>query len=191
MVMMAVQSCEYTKTRWIVHFKRVHSGIPWRSNGQDSGLPAQVAGIGPLVRELRSHMSRGGARTEATCRAGWREAEQGGDVCKLTADSRCFMAETNTALYSNYPPIKNLKKKEWTLWDVNSIWTEKRMRTTSTDVGVLFFVFFFFGVLFFEESCRTMSNIYHLRASLVAQWLRLCFPARRVRVQPLVRKLRF
>ena len=55
------------------------------------------------------------------------------------------------------------------------------MRTISID----------FDVLFFEETCRTLSKIYHLGASLVVQWLRLYFPMQRVQVQPLVRKLRF
>ena len=37
-----------------------------------------------------------------------REAQEGGDICILMADSHCCMAETNATLQSNYPPI--LKK---------------------------------------------------------------------------------
>ena len=47
---------------------------------------------------------------------GGREVKKGGDLCIPMADSCCCKAETNTVLYSNYPPIKNkyiffLKKK--------------------------------------------------------------------------------
>ena len=35
-----------------------------------------------------------------------REAQEGEDICILTADSRCLIAETNTILQSTYPPIK-------------------------------------------------------------------------------------
>ena len=38
---------------------------------------------------------------------GRREAQEGGDICLLMADSHCCMAETNTTLSINYPPIKN------------------------------------------------------------------------------------
>ena len=37
-----------------------------------------------------------------------REAQKGGAICILMADSHCCMAETNATLQSNYPPI--LKK---------------------------------------------------------------------------------
>ena len=40
-----------------------------------------------------------------------REAEEGGDICILTADSRCCMAETNTTLQISYPPNENFKKR--------------------------------------------------------------------------------
>ena len=40
-----------------------------------------------------------------------REAQEGGDICILTADSLCCTTETNTTLYSNYTPIKIKKKK--------------------------------------------------------------------------------
>ena len=43
-----------------------------------------------------------------------REAQEGGDVCILKADSWCCTAETNTTLESNYPPIK--KKKDLPSW---------------------------------------------------------------------------
>ena len=39
-----------------------------------------------------------------------REAQEGGDVCIVKADSHCCMAETNTTLEGNYPPIKKKKK---------------------------------------------------------------------------------
>ena len=45
--------------------------------------------------------------------AGEREAQEGEDVCTLMADSHCCAAETNTTSYSNYSPIKNKLKKEW------------------------------------------------------------------------------
>ena len=35
-----------------------------------------------------------------------RQDQQGGDMCILMADPRCYMAETNISLLSNYPPIK-------------------------------------------------------------------------------------
>ena len=41
---------------------------------------------------------------------GEREAQEGGDICILTAHSHCFTGETNTTLESNYTPIK--KKDE-------------------------------------------------------------------------------
>ena len=37
-----------------------------------------------------------------------REIQEGGDMCIPTADSWCCMAETNTTLQSNYPPIKKI-----------------------------------------------------------------------------------
>ena len=40
-----------------------------------------------------------------------REAQEGGDICVLVADSHHCMAETKTTLLSNYPPNKNLKIK--------------------------------------------------------------------------------
>ena len=39
-----------------------------------------------------------------------REAQKGGDICILVADSHCCMAETKTTLESNYPPIKSKLK---------------------------------------------------------------------------------
>ena len=38
---------------------------------------------------------------------GGREVQEGGDICIPMADSYRGMAETNTILQSNYPPIKN------------------------------------------------------------------------------------
>ena len=38
---------------------------------------------------------------------GGRDDQEGGDMSILMADSHCCMAETNTAMKSNYPPIKN------------------------------------------------------------------------------------
>ena len=35
-----------------------------------------------------------------------------GDICICITDSLCYKAETNTPVYSNYTPIKMLKKKE-------------------------------------------------------------------------------
>ena len=35
---------------------------------------------------------------------GW-EGQEGKDICVLVADSQCCMAEANTILQSNYPPI--------------------------------------------------------------------------------------
>ena len=37
---------------------------------------------------------------------GGREAQQGGDMCIITADLHCCTAETNATLSSNFPPIK-------------------------------------------------------------------------------------
>lgn len=39
------------------------------------------------------------------------EDQEGGDVCTPMTDSRCCTAEANTILFSNYPPIKKLKKR--------------------------------------------------------------------------------
>ena len=45
---------------------------------------------------------------------GWRQIQEGGDICVPRDDSCCCMAEISTTLESNYPPIKNkLKKKQW------------------------------------------------------------------------------
>ena len=41
---------------------------------------------------------------------GGREVQEGRDICISIADS-CCVAETNTALQSNYPPTKNKFKK--------------------------------------------------------------------------------
>ena len=41
---------------------------------------------------------------------GWEEAQEGGDICILIADSHCCTAETNITLKSNYPLIKNKKR---------------------------------------------------------------------------------
>ena len=38
---------------------------------------------------------------------GWWEAQEGGDIRILVADSHCCTAEANTMFESNYPPIKN------------------------------------------------------------------------------------
>ena len=38
---------------------------------------------------------------------GGREAQEGGNKCIPIADSCCCMAETNTTLWGNYPPIKS------------------------------------------------------------------------------------
>ena len=45
---------------------------------------------------------------------GWEGDARGrgyGDICIHIADSLCCAAETNTALWSNYTPIKMFKKK--------------------------------------------------------------------------------
>ena len=43
-----------------------------------------------------------------------KEVQEGGDICIPVADSRWCMAETNTTMQSNHPPIKNkFKKKEF------------------------------------------------------------------------------
>ena len=44
---------------------------------------------------------------------GWgegREAQEEGNICIIMADSHCWLSETNTTLWSNFPPIKKLKK---------------------------------------------------------------------------------
>ena len=38
-----------------------------------------------------------------------REAQEGEDICIHIADSLYYTAETNTALQSNYTPIKKIK----------------------------------------------------------------------------------
>ena len=43
-------------------------------------------------------------------RSGGREAQQGEDICMHIADSLCCTVEMNTALQSNYTPIKNKLK---------------------------------------------------------------------------------
>ena len=61
-------------------------------------------------RELRSvlcdDLGRGGGG-----RGVGREALEGSDTCIHIADSCSGIAETNTTLQSNYPPIKNQQKK--------------------------------------------------------------------------------
>ena len=43
---------------------------------------------------------------------GWEQAQEGGDICVLIADSCCCTAETNTTLKSSYPLIKNKIKRD-------------------------------------------------------------------------------
>ena len=48
-------------------------------------------------------------------KVGWgggREAQEGGDICILIADSHGCTAESNTTLQSNYLPIKNKFKNK-------------------------------------------------------------------------------
>ena len=42
---------------------------------------------------------------------GGRKAQKGGDICVHIADSLYCTAETNTALYINYTPIKKVLRK--------------------------------------------------------------------------------
>ena len=45
---------------------------------------------------------------------GWgegRKAQERGDICIIVTDLSCCMAETNTTLESNFPPIKKEAKK--------------------------------------------------------------------------------
>ena len=42
---------------------------------------------------------------------GWEGVSEGGDICTLKADSRSYIAETNTTMQNNYPPTKNKLKK--------------------------------------------------------------------------------
>ena len=44
------------------------------------------------------------------CRGGEREARDGRNVHTIMAESHCYVAETNTQLESNSPPIKNRLK---------------------------------------------------------------------------------
>lgn len=44
-----------------------------------------------------------------------KEAQEGGDICVIMTDSRCYMAEPNTMLQSNFQPIK---KKSLLPWEV-------------------------------------------------------------------------
>ena len=39
-----------------------------------------------------------------------RQDQERGDICILMADSRCYTAETNVSLLSNYPPLKKANK---------------------------------------------------------------------------------
>ena len=59
---------------------------------------------------LRDSLALGAKEEDGV--GGWKEVQEGGDICILMADSCCCRAETNTTLYSNYPPIKNKLKKE-------------------------------------------------------------------------------
>ena len=53
---------------------------------------------------------------------GWEQAQEGGDICVLIADSCCCTAETNTTLKSNYPLIKNKIKREYSeSWSVTAV----------------------------------------------------------------------
>ena len=47
---------------------------------------------------------------------GGREALEEGYLCLFMANLLCCMAETNTKLQSNYPPIKNFKKLKKKVW---------------------------------------------------------------------------
>ena len=41
----------------------------------------------------------------------WEDIQEGGDIHILVADSCCCMAEATITLKSNYPPIKNILRK--------------------------------------------------------------------------------
>ena len=42
--------------------------------------------------------------------SGWRQVQEGRDICILLANSCSCMTETNTTLYSNYPLMRNVLK---------------------------------------------------------------------------------
>ena len=59
---------------------------------------------------------------------GW-GVQEGGGICILMADSCCCMAETNTTLESNYPPIKkffkNIEKlRQDSIKQIHAVWSE-------------------------------------------------------------------
>ena len=78
-------------------------GTKWESSIEIYTLPyvKQIA-IGRLVYNIGSS-----AQCSVITWRGRREAQDGGDICILMADSCCGTAETNTTLQSNYLIIKN------------------------------------------------------------------------------------
>ena len=68
-----------------------------------------------VIQSEVSQKEKNKYRTEGWDREGDREgdarAKRYGDICIYIADSLCYKAETNTPLYSNYTPLKMLKKK--------------------------------------------------------------------------------
>ena len=55
---------------------------------------------------LCDHLDREGGRE------GDARGKRYGNICICITDSLCYKAENNTPLYSNYTPIKMLKKKK-------------------------------------------------------------------------------
>lgn len=49
----------------------------------------------------------------SVCVWGGGEAHEGGNLCILTGDSQCRVAETDTTLQSDYSPIKTKFLKKW------------------------------------------------------------------------------
>ena len=63
-LLIVAQCCECTKTHWIVHFKRVNSGLP--SSPGVKNLPANTGDTGSVPSPGRSHMLRSSSAPWAT-----------------------------------------------------------------------------------------------------------------------------
>ena len=73
--------------------------------------PYTLPYVKQIARGKLLYKTESSTQCSVTTEKGEREAQQGGNVCILMADSCCCMAETKTILQSNYPPIKNKIRK--------------------------------------------------------------------------------
>ena len=97
---------------------RWEGGTNWENSMETYTLPYVKQRAG------RNFLCDTGAQLSALWKprgVGWeedgKEVQKGKDICILVADSSWYMAETNTILWSNYPPIKKTSKQKSPIGD--------------------------------------------------------------------------